>query len=100
MTDEGVTRFRGDGAQEAVRWDELVEVGIVTTDDGPWSEDFLWVLISQNKKSGCAVGQETAGADKLLEALQKLPGFDNGAVIKAVGSTSKAKFVCWRKAES
>jgi len=34
------------------------------------------------------------GADKLLEALQKLPGFDNEAVINAMGSTGNARFVC------
>ena len=97
ITDESVTRFRPDGVQESVRWDDLVEVGILTTDEGPWSEDVFWVLMASDRKSGCAVPQCAEGADKLLEALQKLPGFDNEAVIKAMGSTSNAKFVCWRK---
>jgi len=97
ITDDSVTRLRPDGVQEAVRWDDLVEVGIVTTDEGPWSEDVFWILMASDRKTGCAVPQGAEGADKLLEALQKLPGFDNGAVIKAMGSTSNARFVCWRK---
>jgi hypothetical protein len=43
------------------------------------------------------ITQEAEGADKLLEALQKLPGFDNDAVIKAMSSTSNAKIVCWKR---
>lgn len=34
----------------------------------------------------------------LLERLQQLPGFDNSAVIKAMGSTEEAVLVCWRPA--
>jgi hypothetical protein len=97
VTDDTVTRFRPDGVEESVRWDDLVEVGIVTTDEGPWSEDVFWLLMASDRKTGCAVAQGAEGADKLLLALQKLPGFDNEAVIKAMGSTSNARFVCWRK---
>jgi hypothetical protein len=97
VTAEVVTRFRPDGVQETVRWDDLAEVGIITTDEGPWSEDVLWLLIGSDGKSGCAVPQGAEGADELLVALQKLPGFDNEAVIKAMGSTSNAKFLCWRR---
>ena len=97
ITADSVTRFRGDGVQESVRWDDLVEVGIITTDEGPWFEDVYWVLKASDRKSGCAVPQCAEGSNKLLEALQKLPGFDNEAVIKAMGSTSNARFVCWRR---
>ncbi|MGE4545946.1 MAG: hypothetical protein AB7D06_17800 [Pedobacter sp.] len=97
VTDDSVTRIRPDGVQESVRWDDLVEVGILTTDEGPWSEDVFWLLLASDLKSGCAVPQGAEGANKLLEALQTLPEFDNEAVIKAMGSSSNAKFVCWRK---
>jgi len=97
VTEDSVTRFRSDGAQESVRWDDLVEVEIITTDDGPWSEDVFWLLTGSDPNSGCAVPQGAEGAGDLLQALQKLPGFDNQAVIAAMGSTSNAKFVCWRK---
>ena len=97
VTDDSVTRFRPDGVQESIRWDDLAEVGIITTDEGPWFEDVYWILIGSDGKSGCAVPQGAEGADSLLEALQKLHGFDNEAVIKAMGSTSNAQFVCWKR---
>jgi hypothetical protein len=97
ITPEVVTRFRPDGVQETVRWADLAEVGIITTDEGPWSEDVFWLLVGCDGKSGCAVPQCAEGSKELLEVLQKLPGFDNEAVIEAMGSTSNAKFTCWKR---
>jgi hypothetical protein len=44
-----------------------------------------------------AVLQSSDGSKQLLERLQQRPGFDNEAVIKAMGPTSSAKFVCWKR---
>ena len=99
ITAKVVTRFGPDGVQETVRWDDLAEVVIISTDEGPWSEDVFWLLIGSGGKSGCAVPQGADGSKVLLEALQKLPGFDNELVIKAMGSTSNARFTCWKKAQ-
>jgi len=97
VTPDGVTRFRPDGVRESVRWDQLAEVGIHTTDDGPWSEDFFWLLIASDGIAGCAVPNGAEGADGLLATLQKLPGFDNETVVEAMGSTTNAQFVCWKR---
>jgi hypothetical protein len=35
--------------------------------------------------------------DALLQRLQALPGFDNKAVIEAMGCTQDAAFLCWRR---
>lgn len=97
FTDEVVSRIRADGVEERIRWDDLHEVGILTTDDGPMREDVFFVLISADGKSGCAVPQGAEGCEQLLARLQQLPGFDNEAVIKAMGSSCNAKFVCWKR---
>ena len=97
FTDEVVTRVRPDSVEERIRWDELHEVGIVTTDEGPFHEDVFFLLMASDRKSGCVVPQGAEGCKDLLKRLQKLPGFDNEAVIKAMGSTSNAKFVCWKR---
>jgi hypothetical protein len=44
------------------------------------------------------VPQGAAESGALLERLQRLPDFDNGKVIEAMGSTGNARFVCWKKA--
>jgi len=97
FTGDAVTRVRPDGVEETIRWDDLHEVGILTTDEGPWQEDVFFLLVASDGKSGCAAPQSSDGSKQLLERLQQLPGFDNDAVIKAMGSTSNAKFVCWKR---
>jgi hypothetical protein len=99
VTEEEVIRTMKNGRQEKVRWDELVEVGILTTDEGPFGEDVFWILIGAGGAHGCAAPQGARGSEDLLKAFQeRLPGFDNEAVIRAMGSTSNDRFVCWRKA--
>ena len=90
-----ITRTLPDGKIETVLWDELQEVGIITTDEGPFTEDVHWVLLGS--KGGCAVSSGAQGMKELLVRLQQLPGFDNEAVIKAMGSTNNNKFCCWKR---
>ena len=91
----GVVRVMGDGRTEAVRWDELREVRIVTTDQGPFADDVFWLLVGE--EGGCAVPSEAEGAKELLERLQQLPGFRNEAAIEAMSCTKDAEFLCWRR---
>ncbi|HEY3447367.1 MAG TPA: hypothetical protein VGK67_13430 [Myxococcales bacterium] len=92
IDERGVSRDLGDGKSESVEWAELTAVWIVTTADGPFGEDFFWVL--QAGSQGCVVGQELAG--DLLSRLQRLPRFDNEAAIKASMCTEEARFDCWK----
>jgi hypothetical protein len=94
---ECVTRTLPDGRTETVRWRDLREVRILTTDEGPYVDDVVWLLLG-GEGGGCAVPSETEGTDELLPRLQQLPGFDNEAVIQAMGSTAGAEFVCWKRA--
>lgn len=94
--DHGVLRLHSDGTTESVDWTELEEVKIVTTSDGPWFEDFYWVLKGIDSV-GCIVPGEDPQAQNLLESMNKLESFDNEAVIKACGSTTEAEFLCWQK---
>src|SRR5688572_6390310 len=93
--DEAVSRTMRDGRIERVRWDRLCEVGIITTDEGPFVDDVYWMLIGDDG-TGCAIPSSATGCDALLRRLQALPGFDNLAVVQAMGSTDNASFVCWR----
>ncbi len=93
---ERVTRFAPDGKTETVRWSDLQEVGILTTGDGPMGDDVFWMLLG-TEGAGCAIPSETEGMQELLPRLQQLEGFDNEAVIEAMGSTSNARFVCWKR---
>jgi hypothetical protein len=97
VTDEAVTHLRLDGGEEIVRWDELQEVGVMTTDLGPSLEDVFFVLIPAGEKAHCVVPQAAEGIDEMLKRLWKLKDFDDKAFIDAMSSTSNASFVCWKR---
>ncbi len=97
VDDGGVVRTMADGRTESVRWSELREVHIVTTDQGPFVDDVFWLLIGD--QGGCAVPSEAAGYNELLHRLQELPGFDNHAVIAAMGCTDNDSFPVWQRGE-
>jgi len=91
-----VRRELGDGAIEEVAWEDLVEVQIVTTDEGPFVDDVFFLLVGRDG-SGVCVPQGAPGSETLLDRLQKLPNFDNGEVIRAMVCSENARFVCWKK---
>src|SRR6185295_15649609 len=95
IDDRGVRRVLGSGKIEAVEWKDLVEVQIVTTDEGPFVDDVFFLLVGADGK-GCCVPQGAPGSERLLERLQGLPGFDNDQVIRAMGCAENARFVCWK----
>lgn len=92
----GVRRTLARGKAESVRWDELVEVRIRTTADGPLAEDVFYVLVGRGG-AGCVIPQGLA-PDGFVERLLTLPGFDSGQLIESMGSVVQAEFVCWRAA--
>lgn len=93
--DTGVRRVSPEGGAEEVKWDDLTEVRIVTTDEGPIGADVYWLLAGSDG-TGVAVRGESVAHD-LLDRLQALPGFDNEQMILAMASTDEAQFVCWQR---
>jgi hypothetical protein len=92
-----VTCTRPNGVTERVEWDDLRAVLIQTTDAGPALDDLFWVLVGRNAESGCVVPSEAVGCDRLLERLQRLPGFDNEAAILASQCVEQQSFLCWER---
>lgn len=93
--DDGVTRTRRDGLVEYVGWDELLSVEIATTNEGPWCDDVFWLLSAGDH--GCVVPSEAEGMRELLMRLQELRGFEDEAVIRAMGCTDNELFPVWSR---
>ncbi len=94
----GVSRVVG-SVREQIRWNDIDEIRIITTDSGPYAEDVFFVLVDAEKR-GCLVPHDAAVQFKLLEQLQsRFEGLDNAAIIKAMGRTSNADFLVWKKAQ-
>jgi hypothetical protein len=87
-----VCRWPG-GSVASIAWAELLAVEICTTDQGPVRDDVFLVL--RNAGGDCVISQADESTDQLLVRLQKLPGFDNEAVLAAMACIDNATFVCW-----
>jgi hypothetical protein len=99
ITDRSVRRELPGGKHEEIAWADLREVWILTTDEGPFVDDLYFGLVGRDGK-GVAVPQGLATQHDLLAHLQKLPGFDNTAVVQAMGSTVNQRFLVWRASTS
>ena len=96
VDENGVLRVDGP-VREQIKWDEVVEIRIITTDEGPFREDVFFALVGTNGK-GCLVPHDAAARTKLLEEVQvRFAGLDNVTLIKAMGSTSNDNFLVWKK---
>lgn len=95
LDETGVTCRHPSGKVEAITWEGLRIVILATTDDGPFSPDVFWML--GDSEIRCTIPQGATGESALLSRFQSLPGFNNEAVIAAMGSTEPAEFVCWKR---
>ncbi|MEM7776356.1 MAG: hypothetical protein AAF732_12175 [Pseudomonadota bacterium] len=96
--DEVITCPGSNGKIQQMRWDDLGRVLVETTDGGPAVCDVFWVLLPNDypDRAGVVIPSDTTGMSDLLDALQsRLSGFDNEAVIKAMGSTDNQTFEIW-----
>jgi hypothetical protein len=93
MDDLGVRRLRRGQVLEEVRWDDLAEVQIVTTPRGPGHDDVFWLLGGRDGRGVCVPSEHIPPG--FVDRLQRLPDFDDRAVIEAMGSTGGGQFHCW-----
>ena len=83
------------GEIEQFNIDQISEIAIRTTDQGPFQEDFFWVINVSEKE--IIIPQSVQGTDQLLVRMQKLENFDNNQFIEATLSTTNANFLCFKK---
>jgi hypothetical protein len=92
--DEGIRRDLGDGRVEQVRWAELAEIRVVSTVEGPFSEDVFFVLVDR-AGTGCVVPLALAD-ENLMQRLQGRPGFDHDALAAAISQPGSTNRRLWR----
>ena len=92
---EGVACTRPDGRVDAVRWSDLLLVGVETTDTGPFVEDVYFYL--EGPEYGFHIPQGVESVDELVRRLTGLAGFASEAFAAAMSSTANGRFICWRK---
>lgn len=97
--DEGVSVDWPKGERQVIAWDAVQTIAIETNDSGPWGADVWTVLESVEER--VLWPQGATGEEGMLAELQRrYPGFDDDAVIAAMGCSRNARFVCWHRAPS
>jgi len=86
------------GAVCRMRRDALRRIAVRTTDAGPFDEDVFWAI--SDDQQTWYVPQASPDFERLLEAFQRLPGFDSASFTKAMACASNAEFVCWTASSS
>lgn len=94
FSDQCIRSVEGDDGAKEVSWADLTEIRIVTNGSGPFAEDVFFVFIAS--ETHYLIIPQSAIDDAVLRRLQRLPGFDNPALIEAMFSTTDAEFVVWR----
>lgn len=96
---ESVGRTLGDGRQEEVRWDEVVEVEVLTTAIGVHREDGVVLVLAGEGERGCLVPSRLAVEHGVIEQLHTLPGFDARRLVAAMQRPPPSRTTCWQRAD-
>ena len=100
------TRFSFDGTtitaegpfarRVSVKLDDIREIGIETTDRGPFVEDVFWLI--NRDTDALRIPQDSPIFQALMDIFGKWDGFDWGPFIKAMSCAENQYFLCWRRA--
>ena len=78
-----------------VRFDELDEIGVETTDQGPFIEDVFWILKGRDIR--LRIGEPHPIFTKLMDRFGTLDRFDWQQVGDAMSCSENRYFVCWKR---
>jgi len=87
---------RGFGSAGQLRpWSDLKALAIRTTGDGPWATDVFWLFVT--KAGAFELPGPLVGSEQLRVLQERLEGFDNEKVIRAMGSAEERIFRVWHE---
>jgi hypothetical protein len=95
ITDEYVKVEHPKRKTEQIKWKDIEEIDIITTDEGPFLPD-VWLILT-GKGSGCSMPQGAPNFNEIYEKISKYEDFRFEEFIKAMSSTDNARFNLWKK---
>jgi hypothetical protein len=79
----------------SIQMDHLDEIGIETTDQGPFIEDIFWII--KRGKLRLRIGEPHPNFKILMDRFGSLEGFDWEPFIEAMACTDNHYFMCWKR---
>lgn len=92
---DGLVYKRAYREPKTLLWDDVTRIVIQTTDQGPFTDDVFFLL--EAPQDTLRIPQAVANSADLLGRLQDFPGFDNEAVLQAMGCVDNGDFLCWER---
>ncbi len=97
VTPWGISRHNDTGTHEAVSWNDLTEVSVVTTVDALEDDEDIHLVLRGKEGSGVVIPHTLAVESGVITELQlRLSEFDNQAFLDAMMSAVNNVFVLWR----
>jgi len=80
---------------EQINWNEIEEIKLINTDEGPFLPD-VWLILMGNRK-GCSIPQGSEGWNKVYDIVSEYEGFNFENVIKSASCTGNETFELWQR---
>ena len=80
---------------EQVLWENIQQIKLINTDQGPWSPD-VWLALLGNE-DGCLIPQGAKGYNEVYDIVSKYEGFNFDNVIKSMACACNNEFDLWTK---
>ena len=88
----------GEGSGGSIPLAEIEKVEIATDSSGPWGYDVVYLIFGDDHDQPRVVYvMEAQGADAMLEWLEGQKGYRDEEVIRAMGSTTEARFIVYER---
>lgn len=82
-------------ATELIRWEEIEEIFLINTDEGPFMPD-IWLILS-GKGKGCSLPQGSEGFERVYDIVSKYSEFNFESFIESMSCTESKQFILWQK---
>ena len=80
---------------EEIQWQEINEIRLVITDEGPFAPD-IWLLLI-GEINGCSIPHGSKGFDQVYDIVSKYDGFDFEKVGKSMTTAENEQFLLWTR---
>ncbi|WDP92338.1 MAG: hypothetical protein HUN04_22490 [Desulfobacter sp.] len=94
ISEDGLACEHPKRKRESIRWNQITEIRLVTTDEGPLQPDEWYLFLGG--EIGCSIPSEAKGFDQLWDVFKtRFPDINYEEIIKA--STDNAEITLWKK---
>ncbi len=81
----------------SIKIDDFDEIGVETTDQGPFVEDVFWILT--RGQAQIRIGEPHPVFNQLMDRVGSLEGFDWRPFTEAMCCSDNRYFLCWRRTD-